>query len=158
MFPVFSLSGHAHLCADRIHRVDEYKATPMYIDTRNCALISPTFDTRSSIALTNGMEFFSAEPRQEILSAIDNAKQHAHNVAAQPCAVSDHILVDPMRIVAILPYIAQLRDYVEEHGYSIRSVSHVPLCLIVMDDGDTCLATKDTPAELVDKLDSARHA
>lgn len=157
MFPMISLHGHAYLCADRVRRVNDFMARPVIIDTHNCELIVPTFGTRSTVALTNGMEFYSDEPCREILSAIDNAKQHAHDVATQPCAVSDHILVDPMRIVAILPYIAQLRDYVEEHGYSIRSVSQAPLCLIVMDDGDTCLAAKDTPAELVDKLDSARH-
>jgi hypothetical protein len=157
MFPVVTLSGHAYLCADRVRRVDDFSASPAIIDTHNCELIVPTFQARSTVALTNGMEFYSNAPRQEIMTAIDNAKQHAHDVATQPCAVSDHILVDPMRIVAILPYIAQLCDYTEEHGYGIQHLCRNPLALVIMDDGNTCLAIEDTPTDLVNMLGTLRQ-
>lgn len=157
MFPVVTLSGQAHFCADRVRRVDDFTTRPVIIDTHNCELIVPTFGTRSTVALTNGMVLYANKPSQEILSAIDVAQQLAFDLQASPVAVSDHILIDPVRIVAILPYIAQLRDYVEEQGYSIRSVSQAPHSLIVMDDGDTCLAVNDTPVELVDKLNNLRQ-
>ena len=158
MIHFVSLTGQVYINPDHTRSVQPYTEKPRFADARNCELIIPTFGSRSTVALTNGMVFYTNKPRQEILSAIDNAKQHAHDVGTQPCAVSDHILVDPMRITAILPYIAQLREYVEEHGYSVRSVSQAPLCLIVMDDGNTCLAVKDTPAELVDKISQPRQA
>lgn len=151
MFPVISFCGHAYLCADRIYRVDEHKATPMYIDTHNCALISPTFATRSSLTLANGMVFYSDQPYQELQSAVAEA---THTIAnpMMPVAISDHIIINPAHIIAVLPYIAQLCDYVEEHGYDIQSVAPAPQSLIVMDDGDTCLAVNGTPDELADKL------
>ena len=152
MFPVISLPGHAYLFADRVRRVDDFTARPVIIDTHNCELITPTFTTRSTLALANGMEFFSAMSPQEILSALDVAQQQAYDLQANPLAVSDRILIDPMRIVAILPYIAQLCGYTEEHGYCIQRLCQAPHCLIIMNDGDTCLAVKDTPAELVDRL------
>jgi len=157
MFPSITLLCHAHICADRVSRVDDFAASPVCIDTHNCELIVPTFSSRSTVALTNGMEFFTDQSRQEILSAIDNAKQHAYDLATQPYAVSDRILIDPMRIVAVLPYVAQLCDYVEEHGYSIQNVTPAPQSLIVMDDDDTCLAVNGTPDKLVDKLARLRQ-
>ena len=158
MFPVISLPGHAYLFADRVRRVDNFTARPVIIDTHNCELITPTFTTRSTLALANGMEFFSAMSRQEILSALDVAQQQAYNLQAKPLAASDRILIDPTRIVAILPYIAQFCGYTEEHGYGIQRLCQNPHCLIIMDDGDTCLAVKDTPAELVNKLSTPQQS
>lgn len=157
MFPTIILFGHAHICADRIKCVNDFAARPAIINTHNCELIVPTFATRSTVSLANGMEFYTDQSRQEILSAIDKATQLAYDLATQPYAVSDHIMIDPMRIVAVLPYITQLCDYAEEHGYSIQCVAPAPQSLIVMDDGDTCLAVNDTPAELVDKLSKPRQ-
>ena len=153
-----SLADQAFACVNRISCVEEHMAKPMYIDTRNCELVAPTFQTRSTVALTNGMAFYSSQSPQEILSAMENAKQCSRNLAMHPVAVSDHILIDPMHIVAVLPYIAHLCDHVEDHGYLIHSVGDTPQCLIIMDDGDTCLAVNDTPDELVDKLNSLRQA
>lgn len=157
MFPTISLSGHAHFRADRVHRVNAHASMPMYIDTRNCALISPTFDTHSSITLANGMVFYSDQPYHELQSAVAKATQTIPG-PMMPIAISDHIIIDPTHIIAVLPYNRQLCDFVEEYGYSIECLCEDPGCLIVMGDGDTCLAVKDTLTELVDKLSSLRQA
>ena len=64
-----------------------------------------------------------------------------------PVAISNRITLDPAYIVAILPYNPQINRYAEEYGYTVHSYCYVPQSLIILDDGDTCLAVKDTPAE-----------
>ena len=157
MDPVVCFSGHAHLRTDRICRIDNYVTAPMFVDSTACELITPTYSTCSSITLTNGMVFYSDMPRQEILSAIAEAQADAYNTPVVPVAISSRITLDPAYIVAVLPYNPQIHRYVEEHGYTVRSDCYVPQSLIILDDGNTCLAVKATPAELMDKLSRPRQ-
>ena len=157
MFPVVTLSGHAHFRADRVRRVNAHASKPMYIDTRNCALTSPTFTTRSSLTLANGMVFYTDQPYQELQSAVAEAT-HTIAVPMMPVVISDHIIIDPAHIIAVLPYNWQLCNSAEEHGYAVERLCENPGCLIIMDDGDTCLAIEDAPAELMDKLSNSRQA
>lgn len=156
MFPVFPLSDRAYLRADRICCVCEYAASPKYTNALNCELVEPKFSTRSRITLSNGMELFSDRPLQELQSAVAKAAQ-AYDVPTSPVALNDLIAIDPAYIIAILPYNAQICDHVEEHGYDIHKFGRASGSLIVM-DGDTCLAVKDTPSELLSKLNAPRQA
>ena len=74
-----------------------------------------------------------------------------------PVAISNRITLDPAYIVAVLPYNPQMHEYAEENGYTVSSYCYAPQSLIILDDGDTCLAVKDTPAELMDKFSKARQ-
>ena len=157
MEPIICLCDQVFLRTDRICRVDGHVAAPMFVDANRCELITPTYNTRSIITLANGMQFYSCQCCQEISSAIVEAQADACNTPVAPVAISNRITLDPAYVVAVLPYNPQINRYAEEYGYTVHSYCYVPQSLIILDDGDTCLAVKDTPAELMDKFSQPRQ-
>ena len=152
-----SLTGQVYINPDHTQSVQPYTEKPRFTDARNCEFFVPTFDTRSVLALSNGMELFSGQTALEIMSAIAEAPEHPQPAVTGPVAINQYLTVDPSCIVAVFPCDRHFREFVEEeHACEIYETCDKPGCLIVLDD-ETCLAVDTTPAELMDKFSKARQ-
>lgn len=153
-----SLTGQVYITPDHTQSVQPYTEKPRFTDARNCEFFVPTFDTRSVLALSNGMELFSSQTALEIMSAIAESREQGQHTETGPVAINQHLTVDPSCIVAVFPCDRHFWEFVEEaHTCEIYETCDKPGCLIVLDD-ETCLAVDVTPAELMDKLAKPRQA
>lgn len=152
------ISGQVYINTDHLQSVRAYAQKPRFADARNCEFFVPTFNTRSVLALSNGMELFSSQTSQEIMAAIAESQEHAQPMVTSPVSINQHLTVDPSYIVSVFPCNCHFREFAEgEHGYETCETCDSPNSLIVLDD-ETCLAVDATSAELVDKLSMPRQA
>ena len=153
-----SLTGQVYINPDHAQSVQPYTEKPRFTDARSCEFFAPTYETRSVLALSNGMELFSCQTALEIMSAIAEAPEQPQPAVTGPVAINQYLTVDPSCIVAVYPCDHHFREFVEEeHACEIYETCCSPNSLIVLDD-ETCLAVDVTPTELVDKLSQPRQA